>query len=89
MKKSSKKRGTNRKFFNILSILLILTALLSIGLIIYFDILPIEYLSIFIVVTNCQALESFTIFSKLYPRKITITKSIIKGIKFKGFSWYI
>ncbi len=92
MKKSSKKRGTNRKFFNILSILLILTALLSIGLIIYFDILPIEYLSIFIVVTILIVLALFKLLNnkklKIWVKSIFSFISIIFVIIFLMISLY-
>ena len=92
MKKSSKKRGTNRKFFNILSIFLILTALLSIGLIIYFDILPIEYLSIFIVVTILIVLALFKLLNnkklKIWVKSIFSFISIIFVIIFLMISLY-
>ena len=51
-KKQKNKRGTNRFFFKIISVLLILSAVISFGLIYYFEIIPITYLSVILILAG-------------------------------------
>ena len=48
-KKVNKKKVKNNLFFKIISILLALVFVVSIGFIIYFELLPIQYLSMLII----------------------------------------
>ncbi len=51
-KKQKNKRGTNKLFFKIISVLLILSAIISFGLIYYFEVIPITYLSVILILAG-------------------------------------